>query len=188
MQIAPKPLLDRDIVRMRLEEAGATLLAMPGGFGPRAPGCGLPPAVQSQIEAYGWSKVRLRAGRPSAEAIDRMDESLGWISLIPASPGKAGSGELFSVHGGVVLRRLLWWRLLVDPLSYQQSPGAPKHLLNWRRCAEMLGADRRVIPMWHSSTTALVAKEAPPTDADYGWAAALTAPALNICNLAKSGT
>ena len=179
MQTAPKPLLDRDIVRMRLEEAGATLLAMPGGFGPRSFGCGLPPAVQSAAEAYGWSKVRLRAGRPSAKAIDRMDEALGWISLIPASPGKPGSGDLYSTHGGVVRRRLIWSRLLVDPLSYQQTPDSPKYIINWRRLAEIFGADRRVVPTWHTSATEVIAIQKPPTEADKAWAHNI------LCDLVK---
>jgi hypothetical protein len=168
-----------DVIRMRLEEAGATMLSLPGGYGPRSPGCGLPESVREAAEAYGWSKVRLRAGRPSGEAIDRMDQALLWIGNIPATPGRPGSGEMHSPHGGVMMRRLVWSRLLVDPLSYQQTPDRPRHLLRWGKLAQMLGADRRVVPTWHRAATGLIATIFPPPECDIDWA-------LKICNLRQS--
>lgn len=152
---------DRDDIRVRLEEAGATLLSMPGSHGPRSPGCSMPEFAQKAVEAYGWSRVRLRAGRPSAEAIDRMDESLAWIGLIVAQPGAPSDAELFSPHGGVLLRKIVWARLLVRPLSWQLDPGNPQYIFNWAKISRAVGADRRVVPTWHGIAMGTIAALAP---------------------------
>src|ERR1700709_176042 len=75
--------IDADFVIYRLEEAGATLLALPGtGYSTRLGTASLE-IVQTALDAYGWSDAAIRPAIPSAEKITRMDEALGWIPLIP---------------------------------------------------------------------------------------------------------
>src|SRR3978361_336671 len=74
--------IDADYVIYRLEEAGATLLALPGtGWATRARSSSIE-VVRAALEAYGWNTARLRPAVPSAEKIDRMDEAMAWIVLI----------------------------------------------------------------------------------------------------------
>src|SRR3954470_10802223 len=75
--------IDADYVIYRLEEAGATLLALPGtGWSTRLRSSSLE-IVRTALEAYGWTKARIRPLVPSAEKITRMDEAMSWIPLIP---------------------------------------------------------------------------------------------------------
>jgi hypothetical protein len=72
-------IFDGDLVTYRLEEAGATLLALPGtGWSTRLRASSLE-IVRVAIESYGWTAKRIRPPIPSAERITRMDEALGWI-------------------------------------------------------------------------------------------------------------
>jgi len=74
---------DAELVIYRLEEAGATLLAIPGsGWSTRLRSSSLE-IVRTAIESYGWTASQLRPPTPSAERISRMDEAMEWISLIP---------------------------------------------------------------------------------------------------------
>ena len=76
-------LFDAELVTYRLEEAGATLLALPGtGWTTRLRASSLE-IVRAAVESYGWSEKRIRPPVPSAARITRMDEALGWIPLIP---------------------------------------------------------------------------------------------------------
>src|SRR6201999_3067046 len=75
--------IDADFVIYRLEEAGATLLALPGtGWSTRLRTSSLD-IVRTALEAYGWTEARIRPPVPSAEKITRMDEAMSWIPLIP---------------------------------------------------------------------------------------------------------
>ena len=104
--------IDADYVTYRLEEAGATLLAIPGtGWSTRLRTTSLD-IVRSALESYGWSDVPVRPAVPSAAKISRMDEALAWISLIPIDR--------------YVLRRVVGARSLVHPIS-------DRHLYPWRR-------------------------------------------------------
>jgi len=104
--------LDSAFVTYRLEEAGATLLALPaGGFSTRLRVSQLD-VVHTALEAYGWDKGRLRPAVPSAARITRMDEALGWITLIP--------------RDRYVVRRIVGARSLVSPVT-------ERHLSSWRR-------------------------------------------------------
>jgi hypothetical protein len=121
--------VDAGLVVYRLEEAGATLLALPGtGYSPRLRLSHLD-VVQSALEAYGWDKGRLRPAVPSAARITRMDEALGWIALIP--------------RDRYVIRRIVGARSLVSPLT-------ERHLYSWRRLGEVLGADHKAVQRWHA--------------------------------------
>ena len=120
--------VDGPFVVYRLEEAGATLLALPGtGYSPRLRVSHLD-VVSSAVEAYGWDKGRVRPPVPSAARISRMDEALGWITFIPKDR--------------YVLRRIVGARSLVSPLT-------ERHLYSWRRLGEVLGADHKAVQRWH---------------------------------------
>jgi len=123
----PAP-IDGPFVIARLEEAGATLLALPGtGWTTKLRESPLE-IVRTAIENYGWSDKRLRPAVPSAARITRMDEVMGWITLIPLDR--------------YVLRRIVGARSLV-------SPTTDRHLFPWRRLAATLGADHKAVQRWH---------------------------------------
>lgn len=73
-------------IRARLEEAADTLRRLPypreyaalkGGQST------MPEYVRNAVEAYGYNDAEPPKIRPSAEAIDRMDEALGWLRWLP---------------------------------------------------------------------------------------------------------
>ena len=75
--------IDADYVIFRLEEGGATLLALPGsGWTTRLRSSSID-IVRTSLEAYGWEATRIRPAVPSPDKIDRMDEAMTWIPLIP---------------------------------------------------------------------------------------------------------
>jgi hypothetical protein len=120
---------DSGFVIYRLEEAGATLLALPGtGYSTRMRVSQLD-VVQQEAEAYGATATRLRPPIPSAARISRMDEALGWIPLIP--------------RDRYVLRRIVGARCLVSPIT-------ERHLYSWRRIGDLLGADHKAVQRWHA--------------------------------------
>ena len=126
---AADPTLDADYIVYRLEEAGATLLALPGtGWTTRLRSSSLE-IVRTALEAYGWTEARIRPAVPSAGKITRMDEALGWIPLIPLDR--------------YVLRRVVGARSLVNPLT-------DRHLYPWRRLGVALGADHKAVQRWHA--------------------------------------
>jgi hypothetical protein len=130
-----QPIIDADYVVYRLEEAGATLLALPGtGWSTRLRSSSLD-IVRTALEAYGWTETRIRPSVPSAEKITRMDEALGWIPLIPLDR--------------YVLRRVVGARSLVHPLT-------DRHLYPWRRLGAALGADHKAIQRWHAQGVAMI--------------------------------
>ena len=127
--------IDADYVVYRLEEAGATLLALPGtGWSTRLRTSSLE-IVRTALEAYGWTEARIRPAVPSAEKITRMDEALSWIPLIPLDR--------------YVLRRVVGARSLVHPIT-------DRHLFPWRRLGKALGADHKAIQRWHAQGIALI--------------------------------
>ncbi len=124
----PQRDIDAAFVIYRLEEAGATLLALPGtGYSTRLRLSHLDVVQEAQV-AYGWQPGRVRPPVPSASRITRMDEALGWISLIPKDR--------------YVLRRIVGARSLVSPVT-------ERHLYSWRRLGGVLGADHKAVQRWH---------------------------------------
>jgi hypothetical protein len=122
-------LCDAELVIYRLEEAGATLLALPGtGWSTRLRASSLE-IVRVAIESYGWTTKRIRPPVPSAARITRMDEAMGWITLIPIDR--------------YVLRRIVGARSLVHPIT-------ERHLYPWRRLATAIGADHKAVQRWHA--------------------------------------
>jgi hypothetical protein len=126
---------------LRLEQAGATLLAMPAtGYSTKMRQMRFD-IVHTALEAYGWEAPPLRAPAPSAAAISEMDEAFGWLALIPE--------EKF------LLRRILGARALVHPLT-------GRHLFPWRRLAAAVGADHKSVQRWHAQGLEMVARALNP--------------------------
>jgi hypothetical protein len=124
-----------ELITCRLEEAGATLLALPStGWSTRLRTSNLE-IVRSAIESYGWTEKRIRPAVPSAMRITRMDEALSWITLIPLDR--------------YVLRRIVGARSLVHPIT-------ERHLFPWRRLAEAIGADHKAVKRWHGQGIGLI--------------------------------
>ena len=121
--------IDADFVIYRLEEAGATLLALPNtGWSTRLRSSSVD-IVRTALESYGWTEARIRPLAPSAEKITRMDEAMSWIPLNPLDR--------------YVLRRIVGARSLVHPIT-------DRHLFPWRRLGAALGADHKAIQRWHA--------------------------------------
>ena len=121
--------IDADFVIYRLEEAGATLLALPGtGWTTRLRTSSLE-IVRTALESYGWTETRIKPPVPSSEKITRMDEAMGWLPLIPADR--------------YVIRRVVGARSLVHPIT-------DRHLFPWRRLGAALGSDHKAVQRWHA--------------------------------------
>jgi Domain of unknown function (DUF6362) len=128
-------LVDAAFVVQRLEQAGAALLALPGtGWSTHLRTSSLD-IVRTAMESYGWTTKRLRPPVPSAMEISRMDEAMGWITLIPLDR--------------YVLRRIVGARSLVHPITQ-------RHLFPWRRVAEAIGADHKAVQRWHAQGIGLI--------------------------------
>jgi hypothetical protein len=134
---------DADYVNYRLEEAGGTLLALPdSGWTTRLRSSSLE-IVRTALEAYGWDAARIRPAVPSPEKIDRMDEAMAWISMIPLER--------------YVLRRIVGARSLVHPVT-------DRHLFPWRRLAVVLGTDHKAVQRWHAQGIAIMVAGLPKGD------------------------
>jgi hypothetical protein len=128
-------LVDANLVLSRLEEAGATLLSLPGsGWSTRLRTSSLE-IVRTAIESYGWRTSHIRPPIPSPARITRMDEAMGWISLIPLDR--------------YVLRRIVGARSLVHPITQ-------RHLFPWRRIAGAISADHKAVQRWHAQGIDLI--------------------------------
>ena len=135
--------VDADYLIYRLEEAGATLLALPGtGWTTRLRTSSIE-IVRTALEAYGWEAASIRPGVPSADKIDRMDEAMAWITLIPTSR--------------YVLRRVVGARSLVHPIT-------DRHLYSWRRLGVALGTDHKAVQRWHGQGIAMIVAALQQTD------------------------
>ncbi len=127
--------IDAAFVTYRLEEAGETLLALPGtGYSTKLRTSSLD-IVRTALENYGWSESRIRPPVPSSTKITRMDEALAWILLIPRE--------------NYVLRRIVGARCLVSPVT-------ERHLFPWRRLAVAMGADHKAIQRWHAQGISII--------------------------------
>lgn len=127
--------LDATYIVCRMEEAGATLLALPrGGYSP-----GLRVSrwdvLQQAADAYGWHTAKARPAVPSSACITRMDEAFEWLTLIPQER--------------YVLRRILGARSLVSPIT-------ERHLYSWRKLGALLGADHKAVQRWHGQAIDII--------------------------------
>ena len=74
---------DADFVIYRLEEAGETLLAIPGsGWSTKLRTSSLE-IVRTALESMARTSSTIRPPVPSADKITRMDEAMSWLTLIP---------------------------------------------------------------------------------------------------------
>lgn len=126
---------DDKYVITRLEEAGATLLALPqSGFSTRLRTSSLD-ILRGAVEAYGADEARIRPPAPSGRKIDEMEQALAWIPLIPLQR--------------YVLRRIVGARALVNPMT-------GRHVFTWRRLAASVGADHKAVQRWHAQGVAMI--------------------------------
>jgi hypothetical protein len=122
--------VDAETVVYRLEEAGRTLIALPGkGCLPAGYGSGWPDVVHAAVTAYGYMEAENRVPVPSPQVITRMDEAFRWVGMIP--PTKRSH------------RRIVLMRAMVNPRT-------ERHCWSWRRIGRAFGWDRRAIQSWHA--------------------------------------
>jgi hypothetical protein len=127
--------VDAAFVIGRLEEAGATLLALRNtGWTTKLRTSNIE-IVRTALENYNWEEQRVRPAVPSSAKITRMDEAMGWISVIPLDR--------------YVLRRIVGARSLVHPVS-------ERHLFPWRRLGVALGADHKAVKRWHVQAIGMI--------------------------------
>lgn len=69
------------MVEDTLTEAAQTLKRLPMDR-PRGFISSMPTPVRTLSESYGWDEVTVRLPPPSAAAIDRLDEALGWMAWL----------------------------------------------------------------------------------------------------------
>ena len=124
--------IDADFVNARLEEAGRTLLSLPGNGWTTWLRTSSLDIVLTALESYSWSEI---SPAPSAEKISRMNEAMSWIPLIPIDR--------------YVLRRLVGVRSLVHPIT-------GRHLFPWRRLGITLGTDHKGVQRWHAEGIGLI--------------------------------
>jgi hypothetical protein len=137
----PPPPDIHELVIQRLEDAGRTLamLPMPRGSAPAQPASAWPDVVQIYWDVVGHAEVgsiedrqhllalarlqpRFQANR---QAVDRLDEVLGWLWLIQAP------------H----CRRVVAARMLVHPVSL-------RNLHSWRQIARRFGTNHVTAQRW----------------------------------------
>ena len=127
--------VDAGSVIHRLEEAGATLLALPGsGWSTRLRSSSLEICTHRGRKLWLDLEEHPSADSPAAR-ITRMDEAMGWIPLIPVDR--------------YVLRRIVGARALVHPIT-------ERNLYPWRRLAVAIGADHKAVQRWHAQGIALI--------------------------------
>lgn len=128
--------IDAETIISRLNEAGATMQALPNTGH----------SLRMKTQNFGASQdivpltdrnhnKRLRPPVPSAEQITRMDEAMNWFSLIPSEK-----------H---VIRRIVALRSITNPMT-----GA--HLYSWRRIADTVHADYRAVKTWYKQGIDLI--------------------------------
>jgi hypothetical protein len=91
--------------------------------------------VRTSLEAYGWEATRIRPAVPSPDKIDRMDEAMAWLAIIPDE--------------SYVIRRVVGARSLIHPIT-------DRHLFPWRRLGVALGADHKAVQRWHARGIAMI--------------------------------
>ena len=126
--------IDTELVIHRLEQAGATLLAMRcrSPF-PVAYASNWPDTLLDAAEAYGWTQEEVRPAVPSSADISRMDTTLAWLGLIERP----------------VLRRIVAARLLVNPITGH-------HICRWKKLSVIIHTDVRTLHRWHSAGIACI--------------------------------
>ncbi len=141
---AVEPPEDVEHLGALLEWAGAVEVARRGvRLRPAGYRCMMPEPLPDPSESYGWAEEELPPPIPSAGNASRSEAILGWIDLIPLDPGRPGTGERWSRHGGAMLRRLVRARSMCDPRT-------GKNLFSWRRLGRELGCSHEHARRWHA--------------------------------------
>lgn len=127
---------DAALVIARLDEAGATLMAL------QVPGCrpagyrsAMPAVVCEAVEAYGYTEADARLPAPDGRAIGRMDQALSWVRLIPGDR--------------MVFRRIVLMRMMVRPAT-------GRHVMGWRKIAAVLGCSHEAVRGWHELAVGMI--------------------------------
>jgi hypothetical protein len=134
-----EPLLAQ-LVMLRFESAVSTLMALPVGGYSTAARSFWPDIVRDAAEAYGYDEAGQVRITPSAAQITAMDETLGWLRLIPLDRPERGQGTQ-SPHGGAVRRKLVALRAITG--------GAMGRPMGWRRIGDILGCSHVSAEVWH---------------------------------------
>lgn len=120
----------------RLHEAGMTLAALPmRGTLPAGYRSGYPDIVRSIVTDYPPECACLRPAVPSAAAISRLDEVMGWVSDLPEH-----------------LRRIIGYRLQVHPIGGQ-------YLRSMRWIGRTMGIMPTTVRNRHNVAIAMIAKK-----------------------------
>ncbi|NKE43558.1 hypothetical protein HB662_02135 [Roseomonas frigidaquae] len=126
----PAPIYDAEVVQLRLEDAGATLLALPSrGCLPAGYRSNWPRVVTDAAEAHGYGEAGIRPPVPTARRVTQMDEAFGWLKLL--EPDRINH------------RRILLLRALTSPIT-------GRHRHTWRAIGTMFGWDYRAVQRWHA--------------------------------------
>lgn len=134
-------MIDADFVIASLEQATATLMAMPSNadrLGVKVCDYGFVADVERDERGFVVGDVgrgKLLSPAPSAADITRMDKILPWFSIIPQSR--------------FVLRRIVALRSLTKLHT-------GKHAYSWGKLAEILKADWRAVKVWHAEGIAII--------------------------------
>lgn len=129
-RVPPEAIYDAEVVTLRLEDAGAALLALPSrGCLPAGYRSNWPDVVVNAAEAYGYGQATVRPPAPTARRVTQMDEAFGWIALLPKDR--------------IAHRRILLLRALTSPIT-------GRHRHTWRGVGEMFGWDYRAVQRWHA--------------------------------------
>ncbi|GBQ32225.1 hypothetical protein HLH34_04365 [Gluconacetobacter azotocaptans] len=130
-----------DAVAGRLFEAACTLAAMPM-HGLKPAGCRVAwPEVVAEADLNWINAIpddAMRMPRPTSDAISRMDEAMGWISMI--------DGDCIN------WRRVVCMRMIVHPISH-------RYRWSWRKIGDRLHIDHHTAKSWHSLAVAVIAKK-----------------------------
>lgn len=130
-----------DVISRRLFEAGCTLAVLPmHGLRPANVRVAWPEIMADAdpdwIDAMPDDSGRMP--RPTAKAIARMDEALGWLSLID--------------DDRMNWRRAICLRLVVHPISH-------RHRWAWRAVGRKLGVDHKTAQSWHERGVSAITKK-----------------------------
>jgi len=126
-------------VRDWLEEAAVTLSALPvHGLYPAGARSGWPDIVRD-LEDLGWDcEAIVRPSRPSADAVTRFDQVMGWLSLLDGDD--------------VPLRRIVNMRLIVHPISQN-------HKWSWEKIGKAIGVSHHTAKARHGQACAVIGKK-----------------------------
>lgn len=140
-QTADRPMTGAEMVvwvEQRLLDAACTLAALPShGLRPSSKGASWGDTLMEleDLLTLTGSEV-IRPAIPSAAAISRMDEALGWISWITDAGHR---------------RAVLFW-MMVHPISR-------RHLFSWREIAARMGINRSTAQRWHSAALSVIVRK-----------------------------